>query len=58
MNDLKPARQRMFRYLGVPLVAAAALTLVAGLEFRRSWAAEEAVVIPPPALDEPAGQGR
>jgi peptide-methionine (S)-S-oxide reductase len=57
MNDLKPARQRMFRYLGVPLVAAAALTLVAGLEFRRSWAAEEAVVIPPPALDEPAGLG-
>jgi peptide-methionine (S)-S-oxide reductase len=57
MNDLKPARQRMFRYLGFSLVAAAALTLVAGLEFRRSWAAEEAVVIPPPTLDEPAGQG-
>jgi peptide-methionine (S)-S-oxide reductase len=57
MNKLKSARQRTFRHLRFPLVAVAALTLVAGLELRRSSAAEEAVVIPPPALDQPAGQG-
>jgi peptide-methionine (S)-S-oxide reductase len=57
MNELKPARQRMFHYLGFPLVAAVALMVVVGLQFRRSWAAEEAVVIPPPALDQPAGHG-
>jgi peptide-methionine (S)-S-oxide reductase len=57
MNEPRPARKRLFRYLGFPLVAAAALMLVAGLQLHRSSAAEEAVVIPPPALDQPAGQG-
>jgi peptide-methionine (S)-S-oxide reductase len=50
------AWQHLFRRLRWPLAAVVAPTLLAGFGLHRS-AAEEAFVIPPPALDQSAGPG-
>src|SRR5215471_20751070 len=56
MDHPNVARQGMLRYVRSPLLfSALLLALIAGLAVRGS-PAEEAHVIPPPAIDEPAGQ--
>ena len=57
MDHPNVARQGMLRYVRSPLLfSALLLALIAGLAVRGS-PAEEAHVIPPPAVDEPAGEG-
>jgi peptide-methionine (S)-S-oxide reductase len=55
---MTPAKQELSRHLGSVMLGAA-LLLAAGAALRilPSPAAEQAHVIPPPAADEPAGQG-